>query len=172
LTDNKGRVVDFKNSLIIMTSNIGSHLIQESFKDIQNESDLFSATETAKIQVFEELKRTMRPEFLNRIDEIIMFKPLIESEITQIVRLQLKDLQKTLKTMDVQLEFSDDAIQWFGHEGYDPQFGARPLKRLINREIINELSKMIIGDKIQKDVPIVCDVIDDKVIFRNKIDID
>jgi ATP-dependent Clp protease ATP-binding subunit ClpB len=150
LTDNKGRVVDFKNSLIIMTSNIGSHLIQESFKDIQNESDLFSATETAKIQVFEELKRTMRPEFLNRIDEIIMFKPLIESEITQIVRLQLKDLQKTLKTMDVQLEFSDDAIQWFGHEGYDPQFGARPLKRLINREIINELSKMIIGDKIQK----------------------
>jgi ATP-dependent Clp protease ATP-binding subunit ClpB len=172
LTDNKGRVVDFKNSLIIMTSNIGSHLIQESFKDIQNESDLFSATETAKIQVFEELKRTMRPEFLNRIDEIIMFKPLIESEITQIVRLQLKDLQKTLKTMDVQLEFSDDAIQWFGHEGYDPQFGARPLKRLINREIINELSKMIIGDKIQKDVPIVCDVIDEKVIFRNKIDID
>lgn len=172
LTDNKGRVVDFKNSLIIMTSNIGSHLIQESFKDIQNESDLFTATETAKIQVFEELKRTMRPEFLNRIDEIIMFKPLIESEITQIVRLQLKDLQKTLKTMDVQLEFSDDAIQWFGHEGYDPQFGARPLKRLINREIINELSKMIIGDKIQKDVPIVCDVIDDKVIFRNKIDID
>jgi ATP-dependent Clp protease ATP-binding subunit ClpB len=172
LTDNKGRVVDFKNSLIIMTSNIGSHLIQESFKDIQNESDLFSATETAKIQVFEELKRTMRPEFLNRIDEIIMFKPLIESEITQIVRLQLKDLQKTLKTMDVQLEFSDYAIQWFGHEGYDPQFGARPLKRLINREIINELSKMIIGDKIQKDVPIVCDVIDDKVIFRNKIDID
>jgi ATP-dependent Clp protease ATP-binding subunit ClpB len=172
LTDNKGRVVDFKNSLIIMTSNIGSHLIQESFKDIQNESDLFTATETAKIQVFEELKRTMRPEFLNRIDEIIMFKPLIESEITQIVRLQLKDLQKTLKTMDVQLEFSDDAIQWFGHEGYDPQFGARPLKRLINREIINELSKMIIGDKIQKDVPIVCDVIDEKVIFRNKIDID
>ncbi len=172
LTDNKGRVVDFKNTLIIMTSNIGSHLIQESFKDITTESELFSATETAKIQVFEELKKVMRPEFLNRIDEIIMFKPLIESEITQIVHLQLKELQKTLRTMDVQLEFSDEAIQWFGHEGYDPQFGARPLKRLINREIINELSKMIIGDKIQKDVPIVCDVIDGNVIFRNKIDTD
>jgi len=172
LTDNKGRVVDFKNSLIIMTSNIGSHMIQETFKDVHSENDLFSATETAKVLVFEELKKTMRPEFLNRIDEIIMFKPLIESEITQIVRLQLKELQKTLKTMDVQLEFSDEAIQWFGHEGYDPQFGARPLKRLINREIINELSKMIIGDKIQKDVPIICDVMNDKVIFRNKIDID
>ncbi len=172
LTDNKGRVVDFKNTLIIMTSNIGSHLIQQNFNDIKTESELFSATETSKIQVFEELKRLMRPEFLNRIDEIIMFKPLIESEITQIVKLQLKDLQKTLRNMDIQLEFTDEAIEWFGHEGYDPQFGARPLKRLINKEIINQLSKMILADKIQKDIPIVADVINDEVIFRNKIEID
>lgn len=172
LTDNKGRVVDFKNTLIIMTSNIGSHLIQQNFSEIKTESELFSATETSKIQVFEELKKLMRPEFLNRIDEIIMFKPLIESEITQIVKLQLKDLQKTLRNMDIQLEFSDEAIEWFGHEGYDPQFGARPLKRLINKEIINQLSKMILADKIQKDIPIVADVINDEVIFRNKIEID
>lgn len=172
LTDNKGRVVDFKNTLIIMTSNIGSHLIQQNFHDINTESQLFSATETSKIQVFEELKKLMRPEFLNRIDEIIMFKPLIESEITQIVKLQLKELQKNLRNMNILLEFTDEAIQWFGHEGYDPQFGARPLKRLINKEIINHLSKMILADKIQKDIPIVADVINDEVIFRNKIEID
>jgi len=172
LTDNKGRVVDFKNTIIIMTSNIGSHLIQQNFSEVKTESELFSAAETSKIQVFEELKRVMRPEFLNRIDEIIMFKPLIESEITEIVRLQLQDLQKTLKSMDIQLEFSDEAIAWFGHEGYDPQFGARPLKRLINKEIINQLSKMILADKISRERPIVADVINDGVIFRNKIDID
>lgn len=172
LTDNKGRVVDFKNTLIIMTSNIGSQLIQQNFSEVKDEAELFTAAETSKIQVFEELKKVMRPEFLNRIDEIIMFKPLAESEITQIVKLQMKDIQKTLKNMDIQLEFTDEAVQWFGHEGYDPQFGARPLKRLINKEIINQLSKMILADKIQKDIPIVADVIDGEVIFRNKIDID
>ncbi|MCO5232013.1 MAG: ATP-dependent chaperone ClpB [Chitinophagales bacterium] len=172
LTDNKGRVVDFKNTLIIMTSNVGSDIIQEAFSDIKSEAQLFSVAETAKVQVFEELKNTMRPEFLNRIDEIIMFKPLIESEIIQIVKLQLKSLQKKLLEMDLQIDFTDDAVQWLGHEGYDPQFGARPLKRLINKEILNELSKMIIAGKVHKEIPIVADVINDKVIFRNKIDID
>ncbi|HZH67606.1 MAG TPA: ATP-dependent chaperone ClpB [Chitinophagales bacterium] len=172
LTDNKGRVVDFKNAIVIMTSNIGSHLIQQNFENIVTDTDLFTATETSKAQVFEELKRVLRPEFLNRVDEIIMFKPLMKDEITEIVKLQLKMLQKTLLEMDVQLEFSDEAIQWLGNEGYDPQFGARPLKRLINKELINRLSKMIIADKVQKGTPIVADVINDEFIFRNKIDSD
>ncbi|MCZ2394712.1 MAG: ATP-dependent chaperone ClpB [Chitinophagales bacterium] len=172
LTDNKGRVVDFKNTLIIMTSNVGSDIIQDAFSDIKSEAQLFSVAETTKIQVFEELKNTMRPEFLNRIDEVIMFKPLIESEIIQIVKLQLKQLQKKLQEMDLNIDFTDEAIQWIGHEGYDPQFGARPLKRLINKEILNELSKMILAGKVQKEIPIITDVIDNKVIFRNKIEID
>ncbi len=172
LTDNKGRVVDFKNSIIIMTSNVGSHMIQQNFEDVHTDSDLFTATETSKAQVFEELKRTMRPEFLNRIDEIIMFKPLMKDEITEIVKLQLKGLQKTLEDMHIEIGFSDEIIEWLGEEGYDPQFGARPLKRLINKELINELSKMIIADKVSKDTPIVADVMNEEVIFRNKIDID
>ena len=172
LTDNKGRVVDFKNSIIIMTSNVGSHLIQQNFNDAHNENDIFTATETSKIQVLEALKKLMRPEFINRIDEIIMFKPLMENEITQIVKLQLKSLQKKLKDLDIQVEFTDEAIQWFGHEGFDPQYGARPLKRLINKELVNQLSKMILGDKVKKEIPIVADVMNGEVIFRNKIDID
>ncbi|MCO5248647.1 MAG: ATP-dependent chaperone ClpB [Chitinophagales bacterium] len=172
LTDNKGRVVDFKNTIIIMTSNVGSQLIQQNFNNIQNEGDLFTATETSKVQVFEELKKLMRPEFLNRIDEIIMFKPLTESEITNVVSIQLEALKHKLKERDIDISFTEEAIRYFGHEGYDPQFGARPLKRLINKEIVNELSKMILSDKVKKDIPVVADVMDGQVIFRNKIDID
>lgn len=172
LTDNKGRVVDFKNTIIIMTSNTGSHLIQENFENVKDEADIFAATETSKAQVMEELKRTMRPEFLNRLDEIIMFKPLLEREIREIVGIQFQGLQKKLKEMDIQLEFTEEAVAWFAKEGFDPQFGARPLKRMINKQVINELSKMILADKVSKGLPIVVDAIDDQIIFRNRIETD
>ena len=153
-----------------MTSNMGSHIIQQNFEDVKTEEQLFAATETSKIQVMEELKRAMRPEFLNRIDEIIMFKPLLENEIKSIVGLQMEGLKEKLKDMDIDISFTDEAISWFAKEGFDPQFGARPLKRMINKEIINQLSKMILSDKVQKGTPIVCDVIDEQIIFRNKIE--
>ncbi len=166
LTDNKGRVVDFKNAIIIMTSNIGSHIIQENFDNIKEE-DIFSATETSKIQVMELLKKTVRPEFLNRIDEIIMFKPLMNTETKAIIRLRLTALQQQLKDMGLQVEFADEAIDYLLKEGHDPQFGARPLKRLITREVINELSKMILAEKIIKEKPIIVDCFENKLVFRN-----
>jgi len=166
LTDNKGRIVDFKNTIIIMTSNIGSHIIQENFENIKNEN-IFSATETSKIQVMELLKKTVRPEFLNRIDEIIMFKPLMDSETKSIIKLRLTALQQQLLDMGLQVQFTDEAIDYLLKEGHDPQFGARPLKRLITREVINELSKMILADEIQKDKPILVDSFENRLIFRN-----
>lgn len=172
LTDNKGRVVDFKNAIIIMTSNTGSDLIQHNFEDIHSDADLFTAIETSKSQVFDQLKHSMRPEFLNRVDEIIMFKPLMKNEITEIVKLQLSTLQENLREMDIELTYTDEAVNWLSKEGYDLQFGARPLKRLINKELINELSKMVIADQVQKDTPIVVDSVGDMIVFRNKIEID
>lgn len=170
LTDNKGRVVDFKNAIIIMTSNVGSDLIQQNFEGVKTQKDVFAATETSKIQIMEELKSFLRPEFLNRIDEVIMFKPLLEEELVDIVSLQLQDLKERLKEMDVDIDFTPEAIRWFAHEGYDPQFGARPLKRLINKELINKLSKMILADHVTKGKPIIADCIDEQIIFRNKVE--
>jgi ATP-dependent Clp protease ATP-binding subunit ClpB len=170
LTDNKGRVVDFKNAIIIMTSNVGSDLIQQNFEGVKTQKDVFAATETSKIQIMEELKSFLRPEFLNRIDEVIMFKPLLEEELVDIVSLQLQDLKERLKEMDVDIDFTPEAIRWFAHEGYDPQFGARPLKRLINKELINKLSKMILADQVTKGKPIIADCIDEQIIFRNKVE--
>jgi ATP-dependent Clp protease ATP-binding subunit ClpB len=166
LTDNKGRVVDFKNTIIIMTSNIGSNIIQENFDNIKDE-EIFTATETSKIQVMELLKKTVRPEFLNRIDEIIMFKPLMDTETKAIIQLRLSSLQRQLKDMGLQVEFTVEAISYLLKEGHDPQFGARPLKRLITKEVINELSKMILADKIQKDKPIIVDSFENQMVFRN-----
>ncbi len=168
LTDNKGRVVDFRNTIIIMTSNIGSHLIQQNFENVKSDNEVFAATETSKAQIFDALKRVLRPEFFNRIDEVIMFKPLLQDDITQIVRIQLNGLKKQLKNMDIEMEYTDELVAHFSKEGYDPQFGARPLKRLINRELINQLSTMILADKIDKSKPVIADSFEDAIVFRNQ----
>ncbi len=166
LTDNKGRTVDFKNTIIIMTSNIGSLLIQERFEGV-TEQNLLATTETTKIEVMDLLRKTIRPEFLNRIDEIIMFKPLMRSEIKGIVEIQLNGLKKMLAERDIQIEFTEEAVAWLAEEGFDPQFGARPLKRVIQKEIVNELSKKILAGEVNSNDQIVVDEINDVVIFRN-----
>ena len=166
LTDNKGRVVDFKNTIIIMTSNIGSHLIQENFEKITetNENEI---VETTRNLLFELLKKTIRPEFLNRIDEVIMFKPLSRDEITGIVRLQFELAEKMLLKNNIKLEITEPAIEKLSKMGYDPQFGARPLKRVIQREVLNELSKMILAGKVNIEKPILIDVQEAEFVFKN-----
>jgi ATP-dependent Clp protease ATP-binding subunit ClpB len=168
LTDNKGRVVNFKNTIIIMTSNIGSHLIQEAFEVISNEKDIIAATEKAKSEVLELLKQTVRPEFLNRVDEIIMFAPLLIKQIRQIIGIQLKSLQQLTAESGIQLEFTDYALNYLAENGFDPQMGARPLKRLIQKEIVSALSKKILSGTIEKNKPVVVDVFDGVVVFRNE----
>ena len=168
LTDNKGRVVDFKNTIIIMTSNIGSHLIQQNFENVQSDDEIFTATETSKAQIFDALKRVLKPEFFNRIDEVIMFKPLLQGDIKEIVKIQLNNLRKQLVDMDIHLEYTDELVNYFAKEGYEPQYGARPLKRLINKELVNELSKMILADKIDKNKKVIADSFNDEIVFRNK----
>ncbi len=166
LTDNKGRVVDFKNTIIIMTSNIGSHLIQENFSHL-TETNEQQVVEKTRNEVFELLKKTIRPEFLNRIDEIIMFKPLSRDEIHGIVKLQFDRVKKMLAKNGVQLEITDAAITKLAEMGYDPQFGARPLKRVIQREVLNELSKMILAGKVNAEKPIRIDVKGEDFVFEN-----
>jgi len=169
LTDNKGRVVNFKNTIIIMTSNIGSHLIQDNFKNLndENRDEVIAKT---KNELFELLKQTIRPEFLNRIDELIMFTPLNRSEIRDIVALQFKQVQHTLAEMGISLEASQEALDWLAELGYDPQFGARPLKRVIQKRILNELSKEILAGKVDKDSKIKLDMFDHKFVFLNAKD--
>ncbi|GHT33011.1 chaperone protein ClpB [Bacteroidia bacterium] len=157
LTDNKGRTVNFKNTIIIMTSNLGSNIIRERFENL-NENNREEIIEDTKNEVFELMKKTIRPEFLNRIDELIMFVPLSEQEITDIVRLQIGGIQKMLRQNGVQLEVSDAAIDFIGKEGYDPQFGARPVKRVIQRGVLNELSKALIAQTVDKAKPIKVEV--------------
>jgi ATP-dependent Clp protease ATP-binding subunit ClpB len=166
LTDNKGRTVDFKNTIIIMTSNIGSHIIQENLENVtdQNRDEVFDRT---RHQVFELLKKTIRPEFLNRIDEIIMFKPLTKNEIQTVVELQLGIIQKMLGKNDIRLRATKKVIQFIATRGFDPQFGARPIKRVIQKNLLNELSKMILEGKVNKDKEIVVDEEEGKLIFRN-----
>jgi ATP-dependent Clp protease ATP-binding subunit ClpB len=166
LTDNKGRLVNFKNTIIIMTSNSGSHLIQENFKDLIDENRDMLIAKT-KHEVFELLKQTIRPEFLNRIDELIMFTPLNRDEIRSIVSLQFRHVQETLKEMGVEIEASEEALDWLAELGYDPQFGARPLKRVIQKRILNELSKEILAGNIDKDSSIKLDMFDHKFVFLN-----
>ncbi|WP_374165395.1 ATP-dependent chaperone ClpB [Arcticibacter sp. MXS-1] len=167
LTDNKGRVVNFKNTIIIMTSNIGSHLIQENFAGLDDDNRE-SVVARTKNQLFELLKQTIRPEFLNRIDELIMFTPLNRNELRDIVALQFQQVQQTLAEMGVTIEASEEALDWLAQLGYDPQFGARPLKRVIQKRILNELSKEILAGKIDKDSHIVLDVFDRQFVFLNK----
>lgn len=167
LTDNKGRVVNFKNTIIIMTSNIGSHLIQENFKNLgdHNQNEILAKT---KNELFELLKQTIRPEFLNRIDELIMFTPLNRNEIRDIVKLQFNHVQHTLAEMGIQLEASTEALDWLAELGFDPQFGARPLKRVIQKRILNELSKSILAGTVDKDSKVKLDMFDHKFVFLNE----
>ena len=166
LTDNKGRTVNFKNTIIIMTSNMGSSLIRENFEKITDANRNTVVDETKK-QVLELLKKTIRPEFLNRIDEIIMFTPLNEKEIREIVGLQLNAVKKMVEKNGIDLQFTDAALDFISHEGYDPQFGARPVKRVIQRYVLNELSKEILSGHVDRSRPIVIDRVNDGLIFRN-----
>ena len=167
LTDNKGRTASFKNTIIIMTSNIGSTIIQESFEGM-NETNAEQIQATTKNSVFELLKKTIRPEFLNRIDEIIMFQPLTRGEVRGIVELQFQQLRKMLKQNDIEITATEDAIDWLAQLGYDPQFGARPLKRVMQKKVLNELSKQILSGQVNKEDHIELDV-DKKheFVFRN-----
>jgi ATP-dependent Clp protease ATP-binding subunit ClpB len=169
LTDNKGRVVNFKNAIIIMTSNMGSHIIQENFDDLKENDDVEEVMDRTRAAVMALLRQTMRPEFLNRIDEVIMFHPLMRKEIKGIIRIQLQELKERLASQGIQLSFSDYALEYFAEQGFDPQFGARPLRRLIQKEIINLLSKKIIGGNLDKSKPVVIDVFDGVVVVRNEI---
>lgn len=166
LTDNKGRVVNFKNTIIIMTSNIGSHLIQENFTEL-NEINREGIIAKTRNEVFELLKKSIRPEFLNRIDEVIMFTPLSRDELAEIVALQFENLKKQLAEMDIVIDASPEALDWLAQLGYDPQFGARPLKRVIQKRVLNELSKDILAGKVSKDSNIKLDVFDNKFVFLN-----
>jgi ATP-dependent Clp protease ATP-binding subunit ClpB len=167
LTDNKGRVVNFKNTIIIMTSNMGSAIIQERFEDI-TESNRESVVEATRDEVMNLLRQTIRPEFLNRIDEVILFEPLMKKEIRGIVTIQLNNLKKLVAENGIQLDFTEYAIAYLADNGYDPQFGARPLKRLIQRQIVNQLSKKILAGDINKEAPVLVDVFDGVVVFRNE----
>jgi len=168
LTDNKGRLADFKNTVIIMTSNMGSHIIQEKF---EAEKDIDTAMESAKGEVLGLLKQTVRPEFLNRIDDIIMFTPLSESDIKQIVGLQLKGLTKMLAKQSITLDATEEAVKYLAKKGYDPQYGARPVKRVIQKEVLNKLSKEILSGKVTTDSIILLDSFDDQLVFRNENDL-
>ena len=171
LTDNKGRVVNFKNTIIIMTSNMGSHLIQENFEKMDefNKDEIMAKT---KIEVFELLKKNIRPEFLNRIDETIMFTPLNREDVHRIVELQFNGIAKMLEENDIHMTATPEAIDWLAQLGFDPQFGARPVKRVMQKRVLNELSKQILAGKVQKDAKIVLDVFEKEFVFRNSIETD
>lgn len=168
LTDNKGRTVNFKNTIIIMTSNLGSNLIHEKFDGIKP-AEFDRAAEQAKMEVLDLLKKTIRPEFLNRIDETIMFLPLTKEDVSAIVDIQLSQLKKKLKEQDIKLVITEDAREWIAEAGYDPFFGARPIKRVIQKQVMNELSKAILSEKIDKSQNVVMDMFEGKIIFRKPV---
>jgi ATP-dependent Clp protease ATP-binding subunit ClpB len=167
LTDNKGRVVNFKNTIIIMTSNMGSQIIQQNFENV-NDKNKDEVVEKTKVEVLNLLRQTIRPEFLNRIDEVIMFQPLMKKEIKGIINIQLEDLKKLVEKNGIDLQFTDYALEYLADNGYDPQFGARPLKRLIQKQIVNQLSKKILRGDIDRTSPVIVDVFDGMVVFRNE----
>jgi len=171
LTDNKGRLADFKNTIIIMTSNMGSQIIQDKFDPQSSwglKGNIEATTEAAKVEVLGLLKQTVRPEFINRIDEIVMFTPLTAKNIAQIVGLQLKSVKKMLALQGITLDATPEAIDYLSEKGYDPQFGARPVKRVIQRDVLNELSKEILSGKITTDSIVLIDAFDGKLVFRNQ----
>jgi len=165
LTDNKGRVADFKNTIIIMTSNMGSHIIQEKFEDTD---DIFSATEAARVEVLGLLRKTIRPEFLNRIDDIIMFTPLSKTDIREVVRLQLAQIKKMLANQHITIDATEDAVDYLAEKGYDPHYGARPIKRLIQKEVLNSLSKELLKGSIHAESIVLIDCFNDELVFRNQ----
>ena len=165
LTDNKGRVADFKNTIIIMTSNLGSHLIQEAF---ETKDELEEATELARFEVLGLLKKTIRPEFLNRIDDIIMFTPLNQDHIRSIVALQLEQLKKMVAKQHIVIDATEEALDFLSQKGFDPQYGARPLKRVIQKEVLNKLSKELLSGRIKADSIVLIDAFDDELVFRNQ----
>lgn len=167
LTDNKGRTVNFKNTIIIMTSNIGSHLIQEAFEGV-TDKNLEEKTEQSKTEVMALLKQTIRPEFLNRVDEIIMFSPLLQKQMASIVKIQLNNLKHLVAENGMQIEFSDYLIEYLSEQGFDMQLGARPLKRLIQKLVVNELSKKILSGEIDKSKKVLIDIFDGLIVFRNE----
>lgn len=160
LTDNKGRTVNFKNTIIIMTSNIGSDIIQANFERIKDDSNIDGIVETTKLEVLERLKQSVRPEFLNRIDEVVMFHPLMRKQIRQIVELQLTNLRELLAQREIDIHFTNDALDYLGAEGFDPQYGARPLKRIIQKEVVNALSKKILAGEVEKGSLVKVDAFD------------
>jgi len=166
LTDNKGRTASFKNTIIIMTSNIGSDIIQERFENM-NESNKLETIESTKNEVFNLLKKSVRPEFLNRIDETIMFTPLTKNDIISIVRMQFNRLAKRLEAMDIQIDITEKAVDELARLGYNPQFGARPVKRIIQKELLNELSKKLLSGEVVKDSKILVDVVNGEIVFKN-----
>lgn len=168
LTDNKGRIADFKNTIIIMTSNMGSHIIQEKFEAVK---DIDTAMEAAKVEVLGLLKQTVRPEFLNRIDDTIMFTPLSKSNIKDIVGLQLKGITKMIAQQGITFDATEEAIVYLAEKGYNPEYGARPVKRVIQKEVLNALSKEILAGKVTTDSIILLDAFDDKLVFRNQGDL-
>jgi len=168
LTDNKGRVVNFKNTIIIMTSNLGSHIIHEKFENVKP-ADFEKAAEKARFEVLELLRQTIRPEFLNRIDETILFLPLTKENVKEIVTLQLNNLKKQLKEKEINLVVTDDAFEWITDAGYDPFFGARPVKRVIQKQVLNELSKALLSGTIDRSQNVVMDVFDGHIIFRKPV---
>ncbi len=169
LTDNKGRIADFKNTIIVMTSNMGSNIIQEKFKNLKG--DVETAMELAKTEVLGLLKQTVRPEFLNRIDDIILFTPLSKANIKSIVSLQLENVKKTLALQEITLDATEEAISYLAKKGYQPEFGARPVKRVIQKEVLNQLSKEILSGEITTDSIILLDSFNDALVFRNQSDL-
>jgi len=170
LTDNKGRVANFKNTIIIMTSNLGSPLILEKFENADRKSELSKVIAETKSEVMELVKRHFRPEFLNRIDEIILFPPLTKKEVRAIVTLQLHLLSGKLRKSDIILKVSPDALDWLSDRGYEPQFGARPIKRLLQKDVLNILSKQLLAGTIDKTSPLVLDVFEGEMVFRKEIE--
>jgi ATP-dependent Clp protease ATP-binding subunit ClpB len=168
LTDNKGRTVNFKNTIIIMTSNLGSSLIHERFENIKT-SEFEKTAEKTKYEVVELLKQTIRPEFLNRVDEIIMFMPLTKENVKEIVEIQLNNLKQLLKEKEIKLVITPDAFEWIAESGYDPFFGARPVKRVIQKQVLNELSKSLLGGKVDTTKNVVMDIFDGKIVFRKPV---
>jgi ATP-dependent Clp protease ATP-binding subunit ClpB len=169
LTDNKGRVADFKNTIIIMTSNMGSAIIQEKFENLKGNVE--AAIEAAKVEVLGLLKQTVRPEFINRIDDIVMFTPLSADNIREIVGLQVKSVTRLLAQQNITLDATPEAIDYLAKKGYDPDYGARPVKRVIQKEIMNELSKQILSGKVSTDSIILIDNFDGQLVFRNQTDL-
>ncbi len=169
LTDNKGRIADFKNTIIIMTSNMGSQIILDKFS--ASKADIESVTELAKIEVLGLLKQTVRPEFINRIDDIVMFTPLTKKDIISIVKLQLDLVKKTIAKQEITLDATDEAIVYLAKKGYQPEFGARPVKRVIQKEVLNQLSKDILAGKVTTDSIVLLDAFDDQLVFRNQSDL-